>query len=116
MPNDAMQMMRALERFCVAMGRATRPMMSAFDCMIEHHMIEVAFNTFLVFAFANLDPVLGTEKRDDMERGIACCDEGAEHHRDTEFAKLDRLESGDGTSSALLLRTHEDGGDAETES
>ena len=35
----------------------------ALDCMIEHHMIEVAFNTFLVFAFADLDPVLGKEER-----------------------------------------------------
>ena len=30
----------------------------AVDCMIEHHMIEIAYNTFLVFAFADLDPVL----------------------------------------------------------
>lgn len=27
----------------------------AFDLMIEHHIIEVAYNTFLVLAFANLD-------------------------------------------------------------
>ena len=30
----------------------------AFDCMIEHHMIEVAFNTFLVLAFADMGGIL----------------------------------------------------------
>ncbi|MBR4543120.1 MAG: hypothetical protein IKO53_02810 [Lachnospiraceae bacterium] len=31
----------------------------AFDLMIEHHIIEIAYNTFLVLAFADLDPLSG---------------------------------------------------------
>ena len=46
----------------------------ALDCMIEHHMIEVAFNTFLVFAFANLDTILGESEnethKEDSEKKV----------------------------------------------
>ena len=35
----------------------------ALDCMIEHHMIEIAYNTFLVCAFANLDTIIEKKAR-----------------------------------------------------
>ncbi|MCR5012780.1 MAG: hypothetical protein K6A72_10580 [Lachnospiraceae bacterium] len=34
----------------------------AFDLMIEHHIIEVAYNTFLVLAFANLDTLYNSKE------------------------------------------------------
>ena len=36
-------------------------MVIAFDLMIEHHMIEISYNTFLVLAFANLDKLFATK-------------------------------------------------------
>ena len=38
----------------------------AADCMMEHHMIEVAFNTFLVLAFADMDTLPWLNRKEEM--------------------------------------------------
>ena len=42
----------------------------AFDLMIEHHIIEIAYNTFLLLAFADLEPLSAADTKK-----ISCSDE-----------------------------------------